>query len=383
MHVMMISLDASMLGDPHGNTVQRHIEYANRIGELTIVTYNPAAQPRSVTRVAEHFVIYPTNTRPVLFPWVAYRIAARVQRTHPADVVTTQDPFACGLVGLLLKWRFGVALDMQNHSSFFNSSAWLRERPLRNRLLSWLGEFTLRRADTHRVLTESEKAAYVRRGIAAERVAVLPTPTHVSIFAEPVAPERLAALRESLGILPGTPVILWIGLPGPAKHVELLLAAYERLKRERPIARLVMVGDFSARPQFKRRAEAAGVIVTGRVEHGDLPAYYQLADVYAHSSRYEGFGKVLVEALAAGTPVVATDTDGSREIVRDREMGLLVGHSPGALAAAMRALIDDPRRARAMGAAGQRDMLARFDYARQLDRVVESFQHTLRVAKGR
>ncbi len=42
MHVLMISLDASLLGDPHGNTIQRHIEYARRIGDLSIVIYNPA-----------------------------------------------------------------------------------------------------------------------------------------------------------------------------------------------------------------------------------------------------------------------------------------------------------------------------------------------------
>ena len=175
MHVLMISLDASMLGDPHGNTVQRHLAYADRIGELTIVTYNPAAQPRSVMQVADHFRVVPTNTRPVLFPWVAYRSAARLQRAHPADVVSTQDPFATGLVGVLLKWRFGVPLDMQNHSSFLDNRVWWRERPLRNRALALLAEFTIRRADTHRVLTDAEKAAYLRRGVPAERITVLPT----------------------------------------------------------------------------------------------------------------------------------------------------------------------------------------------------------------
>jgi glycosyltransferase involved in cell wall biosynthesis len=370
-----------MLGDPHGNTVQRHIEYANRIGRLTIVTYNRAAQPKQVTRVADNFVIYPTNTHPVLFPWVATRIAARLQRRDPADVVTTQDPFATGLVGMLLKWRFGVPLDMQNHSSFLDNPVWVRERPLRNRVLRTLSELTIRQADTHRVLTEPEKAAYVRRGIAADRVAVLPTPAHVEIFAEPVGAETLATLRESLDIAPYAPVLLWIGFPAVVKNVELLLATYEHLQREWPDVQLVMVGDFSTRPQFTQRAEAAGVIFTGRVDHSDLPAYYQLADMYVHSSRYEGFGKVLVEALAAGTPVVATRGDGPQDVVRDGETGLLTDHTAEALAAAIHTLLDDPDRARTMGIAGQRDVLERFDYERQLDRIVESFRTTLRVAK--
>ena len=55
----------------------------------------------------------------------------------------------------------------------------------------------------------------------------------------------------------------------------------------------------------------------GQVGHADLPALYQIATVYAHSSNYEGFGVVLAEAAAAGLPVVSTDTDGAREIVED------------------------------------------------------------------
>jgi len=52
MHVLMISLDYSLLGDPHGNTVARHLEYARSIGALTIVTYNPARQPKAPQQFA-------------------------------------------------------------------------------------------------------------------------------------------------------------------------------------------------------------------------------------------------------------------------------------------------------------------------------------------
>jgi glycosyltransferase involved in cell wall biosynthesis len=382
MRVLMISLDASLLGDPHGNPVQRHLDYARRIGDLAIVTYNPAAPPKTVTRFADNFVVYPTNTRPVLFPWVAYRIAAQLQRENPADVVTTQDPFATGLVGLLLKRRFGVALNVQSHSHFFENPDWIAERPLRNRLLYALAKVVIKRADTNRVLSEREKAIYVRRGVPADRIAVLSVPTRVDLFAEPVPETRLAELRASLGIAPGAPVVLWVGFPAEFKHVELLLDAYRHLKTERPNARLVMAGDLSTRPNFVRQAQTAGVIFPGRVKHDELPAYYQMADIYAHSSRYEGVPRVLIEALASGTPVVATDHLGADVVVRRGETGLLTAHTPEALAAAIIELIDDPDRARAMGAAGQRDVVARFDYERQLAAVVESFRQTLKVAGG-
>jgi hypothetical protein len=128
MHVLMISLDTSLLGEPHGNTVQRHLEYARRIGDLTVVTYNPAARPQTPRHFADTFTVYPANTRPVLFPWAAYQLAARVHREKPIDVVTTQDPFATGVVGVLLKWRYGIPLDVQSHSAFFENPEWLAER---------------------------------------------------------------------------------------------------------------------------------------------------------------------------------------------------------------------------------------------------------------
>ncbi|MBN1563915.1 MAG: hypothetical protein JXA10_08750, partial [Anaerolineae bacterium] len=94
MHVLMISLDASLLGEQHGNTVQRHQAYADRIGQLSIVAYNHYSAPKTVQHFADNFTVYPTNTLPVQFPWRAYRISATIMHNIPADVVTTQDPFS-------------------------------------------------------------------------------------------------------------------------------------------------------------------------------------------------------------------------------------------------------------------------------------------------
>jgi glycosyltransferase involved in cell wall biosynthesis len=287
------------------------------------------------------------------------------------------------LVGVLLKWRFGVALDVQSHSHFFENPDWIAERPLRNRFLYGLAGWIIQRADTNRVLSEREKAIYVKRGVPADQIAILTTPTHVDLFAPPRPASELAARREALGIPAEAPVLVWVGFPAEFKHVDLLLAAYQRIKAARSAARLVMVGDFGTRPQFVRQATTAGVIFAGRIDHDDLALYYQMADVYLHSSRYEGVPKVLIEALASGTPVVSTDHLGADVVVRDGETGLVTDHTPEALAAAAITLLDDPARARAMGAAGQRDVIERFDYERQLDRIVESFRVTLRVEKSK
>jgi len=297
--------------------------------------------------------------------------------------VTTQDPFATGFVGTLLKWRFKLPLNVQSHSHFFENPDWLAERPLRNRLLYTLARFTIRQADTARVLSEREKALYVKRGVPPERIIVLTAPTPVNRFAQPVPEAERAALRTALGIAAGAPVLLWVGFPAEFKHIDLLLDVYRLVQAARPEARLVLAGDFSTRPHFVERATAADVIFAGRVPHEQLPAYYQIARVYVHSSRYEGVARVLMEALAAGIPVVSTDHLGADEVVRDGETGRLTPHTAQALSAAVLELLDDPARAQAMGAAGQRDVLERFDYERQVDRVVETYRATLTLARGR
>lgn len=381
MHLLMLGLDNSLLGDPHGNTVTRHIEYAERAGQISVIVYNAASDPKTVTRLSDRLIVYPTNVRtPYLFPWAAYRLGVRIHRQQRADLITTQDPFATGLIGLWLKWRLRIPLNTQSHSHFFENPDWVAERPLRNRVLQAVGKFVVKRADTLRVLSEREKAICVRRGIDPQRIAVLTAPTEVGRFAPPVPPEHLSALRDKLGIAPDAPVLLWVGFPARFKNVDLLLDAYRRVRAAHPEARLVMAGDFSGRPDFVRRAQAEGVIFPGRVEYDSLPAYYQMAAIYVHSSRYEGVARVLMETLAAGTPVVSTAHLGADEVVRPGESGLLTDHTPDALAGAVIALLDDPERARAMGEAGQRDVLERFDYERQLDRVVETYRATLRIA---
>ncbi|NLE51762.1 MAG: glycosyltransferase family 4 protein [Chloroflexi bacterium] len=380
MHLLMISLDSSLLGDPHGNTVTRHLEYARRIGAISIVTYNTAVHPQTVQRLPNNLTVYPTNTWPVLFPWVAYRVAVRIQHAQPVDVITTQDPFSTGLVGWLLKRRFELPLDVQNHSHFFENPYWLAERPLRHRLLYRLGEMVIRNADTVRVATEREKAAYVKRGVPADRIAVLHPPSYVARFTEPVPPETLAARRAALGIAPDAPVLLWVGMPGWVKNVELLLEAYRRVRAAKPETRLVLAGDFSERADLVQQAQPDGVIFAGRVAHDDLPQFYQMADLYVHSSRYEGVPRVLSEALASGTPVVSTDHLGADAVVQAGETGLLTEQTPDALAKAILELLGDPTRRRTMGRAGQQDVLTRFDYERQIDAVVNTYQCTLEAA---
>jgi glycosyltransferase involved in cell wall biosynthesis len=377
----MIALnDAILTGAGGGDMRERHLEYAARVARLHMIVYSPRQHDLRATALSDRLTVYPSRSlSPFTFVWDAYRAGAAICRQHPISLITTQDPFATGLAGVWLKRRFHIPLDVQNHSDFFDNRIWIAERPLRYGLFNRLGKWVIRRADTHRVLNAEEQAKYVRLGIDPERVAILPTPTRLGRFAPDGPPGEAEALRARLGIPPDAPVIGWVGRPVQFKRVPLLIDAFALVRREHPATHLLLVGDFSTRADIRAQIARLGledaVHIAGRVDHADLPAYYRLCAVYVHSSIYEGLGKVMIEAAASGRPVVATRTAGAAEIVVDGVTGLICNPEDAAdLAAKIGALLADPARAREMGRAARAYVLQKFDHARALDAVIETWQ---------
>ena len=110
----------------------------------------------------------------------------------------------------------------------------------------------------------------------------------------------------------------------------------------------------------------------------DVPELLRLCDVFALCSVDEPFGRVVIEAMAVGKPVVATNSGGVPEIVADGETGILVPHShPEALAAALLDVLSQPERAREMGAAGMRRARELFDVKRVARMVEEVYEEVL------
>jgi glycosyltransferase involved in cell wall biosynthesis len=139
--------------------------------------------------------------------------------------------------------------------------------------------------------------------------------------------------------------VLGVGRLVPQKDFATLVRAFARVRARRS-ARLLVLGEGPGRCELERLAGELGVACevrfAGRVE--SAPAYMARAAVFALSSAWEGFGRVLVEALAVGCPVVSTDCpSGPREILEDGAFGPLVpvGNAE-ALAEAIEAVLDRP-----------------------------------------
>jgi len=190
-------------------------------------------------------------------------------------------------------------------------------------------------------------ASFVRRVVHVP-LEIVPNGVDVRAFAHPGPPiEGLPAGRK----------VLWVNRLDPQKGFEVMVRAFETLASELEDVRLLVAGDGRDRgavhsvPQGVR----SRILRLGSVSHAELPRYHAAADVFASPAvGQESFGIVLVEAMAAGVPVVATDIPGYREVVRDGVDGLLVPPNDAtALANAIRRVLSEPDLASALASAGR------------------------------
>ena len=165
------------------------------------------------------------------------------------------------------------------------------------------------------------------------------------------------ANAEPVTGLPEGRRILWVGRLDRQKGFAVAVAAFAELARTHPDLHLVVAGDGGARGAVDALpANARGrVVMLGAVPHHELPGYHAACDVFvAPALGQESFGIVLVEAMAAGLPVVASRIAGYDEVVRDDVDGILVPpDDPAALAGAVTRILGDPALAGRLGRAGR------------------------------
>lgn len=203
----------------------------------------------------------------------------------------------------------------------------------------WLERRGTARADGVITLTQQMAHRLARAGVRPDCISVIPSGADHRRFG--------GAVRDPWPDLP-RPRVLYLGRLAPQKGVEVLLEAVGHL---RPGVPVLVVGDGPLRPVLEGLARRLGVVDRVRFEgfcrHVDVPACLAHADVIVLPSVYEELGSVLVEALHAGLPAVASDVGGVPTVVRHGVTGDLVPPGrAGALATAIQRLLDDEKRRR-------------------------------------
>jgi glycosyltransferase involved in cell wall biosynthesis len=230
---------------------------------------------------------------------------------------------------------------------------------IKMQIYNQLDRWSLPAAD--RVLTVCQQFAkeLESRSIIADRIRVQHMP--IRPF-EVVSPNRVAALRQQLGITDQTRVLLSVGRLSLEKGHADLIRAFRALRQGRlgPPAHLVLVGEGPERSnliQLVRRLDVSGgVTLVGHQD--DVRPYYAIADVFALPSYSEGSPNVLLEAMSAGVPVIATSVGGVPEIVTNETDALLVEkRNVGALASAITRMLRDGELRDRLRHSGQRLVL--------------------------
>ena len=292
---------------------------------------------------------------------VIRRHPGRAAELRAAGVETLELPFG-GLFDLttgsrlkraIAAWRPQVVLAWMNRAARFTPKG---PYVLVGNLCGYYSLKYYRRCD-HLIGPTPDVVAHMRRGGWPE------ARTHtVPNFAVPPRPDAEPVPRASLATPEGAPLLLAIGRLHRVKGLDLLLAALARLPR----AYLWIAGEGPERVALERQAAALGVGERVRFLgwRADVAELLLACDAFVLPSRHESFGIVVLEAWAAGKPVIAAAAPGPAFLIEPGRTGLLTPvEDPRALASAIAGLLADPERARALGAAGRAAYLQGFTEA--------------------
>jgi glycosyltransferase involved in cell wall biosynthesis len=274
--ILSIGLDKSLF-DKQSDTYWRVSTYASWVDKYTVIVTTLKSEDK-VNCVKGNFKILATNSRN---RWgYLLDILRIVGADHDYDLITVQDPFLCGLAGVLIKLIYKIPLNIQIHSEFF-TTPYFRSESYFNLFLFFIGLFTVRFADTirarnHRISEyfRDKKCFYVAAPI---------NQTYLS----PVANRK----RDKN-------LVVSVGRDVPQKNFPLLRRAVASAGKN-------------------LRLE----IITGGKGPEELKKIYDRAKLFVLASNHEGWGLVVLEALARGCPVVMTDTGCAGEIVIDGKTG--------------------------------------------------------------
>jgi glycosyltransferase involved in cell wall biosynthesis len=261
-----------------------------------------------------------------------------VQRNKFTEIIIS-TPGPVGLTGLLAAKMLNLQTSGIYHTdfpqyiriltedSFLESVAW--------RYMHWFyGQL-----DTVFVNSEEYRQSWIKRGFDAAKLKLLPRGLDTELF-HPA--RRDPAFFEKFGAVNGEVRLLYVGRISREKDLDVLAAAYRRLRDQHLPIQLLVVGDGPYSDALAKSLPEA--IFIGYLTGKDLATAYASADVFVFPSTTDTFGNVILEAQACGLPVVVSDSGGPKELVEDRANGLITkSHDAEDFARAIRTLVTDSR----------------------------------------
>lgn len=328
MRYLSFGLDPSLI-DPSSAGFARQLAYAAG-AEATIITFHPGKQETIQRETLT--VIQTGGSSKIAALWRGFCFA--LQQPIP-DVVTAQDAGPLGLLAWMMARHFQAELFLQDHSGVFARPAFGWKEVLFRPISAAL----FRSADQVRVVSERAKKGLMRIGVDSQKISVQPIRTDVRVFADiQHSPQK-------------EPLIVCVARLEKEKGIDILLKAFSLLHVS---AHLRLIGDGSERTHLEQLVKQLKlddrVTFVGKQSREEIRQAFATAGVYVQPSHFEGWGMAVVEAAAAGLPIVMTDVGCAGELLKQEESVLIVrpGDAVG-LARAIERLIKDRGLAERMG----------------------------------
>ncbi|MDR0478374.1 MAG: glycosyltransferase [Burkholderiaceae bacterium] len=274
---------------------------------------------------------------------------AALKAAAEADLIHIQTPFAAHSAGIAAARRYRLPVIATYHTLFeeyFQLYAkWLPAAPLRAFVRAF-ARYPCNQLTT--TIVPSQAMQQRLRGYAIRApLRVLPTGVPLGQFAIVDRPAQRARFRTRYGIPFDQPVALFVGRVAHEKNIGLLIEALAVARRTCPDLLLLVAGEGPALADLRRQAERLGQSAHVRFlgyfdRERELPDCYAAADLFAFASHTETQGLVLIEAMAAGLPLVALAEMGTRDLLVSRRGALVPSANVADFAAALVQLASDP-----------------------------------------
>ena len=297
-------------------------------------------------------------------------------RYHNPSIVHTHTSKA-GALGRISAFMWGIRKIVHTpHGHVFYGHF----PPLKSRIFLWIERFLGIITSRIIALTNGEKSDYIKKGVyPGNKITTIHSGVDVKLFRKPSVPPEIK--RRELGLNPDAPVVGTAGWLSPVKGSIALLLAMEQVWKKHPECQLIFVGRGELEAKIREIAiqmkHEDKVFLLGW--RNDMPDIMHMMDIFVLPSLNEGMGRVIVEAMSSGKPVIASRTGGIVDLVEDGKNGFLI--TPGdikGLSSAIIRLLSNYELTKKMGEKG-RETSSKFSIEAMIEKIDMLYQELLRM----
>ena len=282
------------------------------------------------------------------------------------DLIVAQNPFVAGFVSVIAASIIKKPIIISVHGHEFTVS----------KKQSFLKKFTCSKATKIRAISKKVKDTIVSWGISPEKISIIEDRVDCDHFNPSI--ER-TEIRKKLDIK--NKMIISVGSLIGIKGFDTLLEAAKSVSESIADVKFVIVGTGPLKSKLIEKAKeldiSENVSFVGHVPYSEMPKYYAASDLFVHPAYVEGMGRVILEAQASETPVIATKVGGIPEAVSDSSAILVEPHNPRALGDAILKLLKDKELADSLAKNGREFVMNNFEFWKQEKKLIDFYENTI------